>query len=106
MRATDVWQAILTDVWQAIGRDRLSFSITVSVRTDYGPIVFPRQRLEMNDPTVSTAILKMNEPRLAGFQLDPPTLMRTVDVRSPLVHHDSIFIRTVNILRAQHRLPT
>ena len=89
----------------AITRDWLSFSIAVSIDTDHGPIILPRERLEMNDAAVSTAILKMHEPRFAGFELNPSALVRSIDTGSSLVHHDSIFVRTVNILRAQHCLP-
>ncbi len=51
----------------------------------------------MYNPAIGPLVLKMIKPGFAVLQLNPGTLMGTVDIGFTLVQHHPIFIRSVNI---------
>src|SRR5437762_2126486 len=69
------------DVRFAVAQDRLADPVAVDVDPDQRPIVLPLHGLEMRDASVDAGVLKMNEPPLAGFELDECALVRAVDRR-------------------------
>ena len=85
------------DIWLSMNKHRLSFAVAVFIGANHRPVIDPLHRLQMSDPAIGAAILKVNEPGLAGRQLNPASLMRAIDVGLSLVQHDPIFIRPENI---------
>src|SRR5436190_13559204 len=59
----------------------------------------------MNDASVRTFVLKMDEPGLTGLRVDPSSLVRPIDAALALREHHSSFIRAINIFGAQGQLP-
>ena len=59
----------------------------------------------MHDAAIRALVLKMYEPGLTRLRLDPCALMRAIDRCLPLRHDNSLFVRAVNVLRAQRQLP-
>ena len=69
------------------------------------PAVVPVNRLQMDDAPVNPGVLKMHEPPVAVRRVHQRALMRAVDDGATLRQHNFIFVRPVNIFRAQHDLP-
>ena len=89
-----------------ISRYRFTATVFILVHSDYRPVIYPHHRIQMNHTSVSTFILKMDEPRFSSVGVYPATLMRPVDTRLSLCHYDLRFVRAVNVLRAKYQLPT
>ena len=85
-----------------IGHYRFTATIFILVYSDYRPIIYPSHRIQMNHASVSSFILKMNEPGFSCVGIYPATLMRPVDICLSLCHYDLRFVRAVNVLRAKY----
>jgi hypothetical protein len=97
---TRLWRLnriLAANVRLAISGDRLTLSVSIRICTDNGPIVNPLHRLQVHNAAVSASILKVNEPRLAGFQLDPTTLVWAIDLGVATIHHDAVLVRSINV---------
>ena len=69
------------------------------------PIVHPFQRLQVNDPSVGTPVLKMHKPGFARLRFDPGALVRAVDFGCALCEYDLVIVRTEDVFGTQHSLP-
>src|ERR1039458_324216 len=76
------------------------------IGANYRPVIIPMHRLKVNDPAVRSVGLEVHEPSLAVRRFYITALMRTVDVGRALREHHAVFIRAVDLPRAQHRLRT
>ena len=63
---------------------------------DDGPVVFPADGFEMQDASVGSAGLEVNEPSLTVFGLNPAALMWAVDVRAALCEDGSVLVWSVD----------
>ena len=89
-----------------ISSHRFTATVLVFIRSDYRPVIYPVHRIQVNHTSVSSLILKMNKPRLTRISIYPTALMRTVYIRLPLYHYNFRLIRSIDVLRAKHQLPT
>ena len=78
----------------------LTASVSVRVLADDGPVVNPFHRLQVDNTTAGSYILKMDEPVFSGWRVNPRSLMRTIDGGIPLRQDDSFFIRTPDVFAA------
>ena len=89
-----------------IGRYRFTATIFILVYSEYRPIIYPSHRIQMNHASVSSFILKMNEPGFSCVGVYPATLMRPVDICLSLCHYDLRFVGAVNVLRTKYSFPS
>src|SRR5688572_2672281 len=87
-------------------KDRFTGSVVVRVGPDHRKAVPPDCWLQVHDPSVNTAVLKMQEPPIARGSVDKSSLMRPVDRSFALRENNFFLIRPVNILRSQYELPS
>ncbi len=59
----------------------------------------------MNNASVSTTILKMQKPGLAGWSVYPGTLMRSIDPGLALCQNYPLFIWAIDLFRTERQLP-
>ena len=91
-------------VWNRAFCHRLASSDAWIGFADYGPVIFPPDRLKVHDSSVSTALLEVNEPSLAALRFYISSLVRSVDFRRALRQHNPVVIGAVNGFRTKHRL--
>ena len=60
----------------------------------------------MDHTTQNRRFLKMIEPPTAVRCINQSSLMGTVDLRGALLQHHTALIRTIDVARTEHRLPT
>ena len=85
---------------------RVSTTVAVLINSNYRPVIYPFHRIQMQYTSISSLILKMQKPGFSGRSVYPSSLMRSVDVRLSLRHHNSGFIRSIHIFRTHHQLPS
>ena len=69
------------------------------------PVIFPCNRLHMDDSSVKSSVLKMNEPFISIHCIHQSPLMWSIYDTVALMKHIFFFIRPVNIFRTQNNLP-
>src|SRR5690348_6519751 len=84
----------------------LSRVVAVAIFAHDGPIIAPAHRLKVNDPSMGSVGLKVNEPALPVWSFDVGSLMRSVDRGRSLREHHSMIVRAIEIARAQNGLCT
>ena len=93
------------DVGSLVRSDRFARAVAVLVATDDGPPVVPGDGLEMNDVAVRVEFQEVDEPVLAAPEAHQGTLVRPVDARVSLGENHPVVVGTVDVVRAQDRLP-
>ena len=81
-------------------------AITVDVHTDEGPVVFPSCWLQVYHAATGMRLLKMEKPPSAVGSLNESALMRAVDIGAALFQYHTFLVWTIDVTRAQNRLPT
>ena len=88
------------------GSDGLADAVAVGIFSNHRPAVIkPGHRLEMDDASVSSLVLEMEEPAFTGGRFHPTALVRAVDRARGGCHHDAFFIGAERMAGAQHGLP-
>jgi len=67
---------------------RFTTPISILVHPNYGPIIFPLHRIQVQDSAIHGFILKIDKPRLACTGFHPSPLMRAIYVRISLGHNN------------------
>ena len=85
--------------------DGFAYSIAVDVDTHQRPIVLPAGRLKVEHTAIGRGRLEVQEPPLPVGGIDQSPLMRSVDVSGTFLQHNLPLVGSIDIARAEHRLP-
>ena len=81
-------------------------ALSIFLLSNDRPAILPDYRLQMDDSAISPAILKMQKPFFTAFRIHQRPLMRSIDRRITLMHHNPFLIRPIYLFGAQYRLPS
>ena len=85
---------------------RFTTPISILVLPNHGPIIFPLHRIQVQNSTIHSFILKIDKPRLACTSFHPSSLMRTIYICISLSHNNFQFVWAIHITRTKCQLPT
>ena len=86
--------------------NRFTDAVAVDIHPHHRPILLPAYRLEVYHPSHGSVGLEMIEPILSLGRIHKSALMGTVDGGGSALQYHPLLVGTINVTRAEHRLPS
>src|ERR1035437_85760 len=88
----------LANIWFPELHYWLARTVAIGIGTYDGKPIFPDRGLEMDNSTIRSLVLKMQEPPFAYGRIDERTLVRAIDGSLSLSQNDLFLVWPVNVL--------